>query len=502
MVSATLTRPVATSPIMSCSKKVLVRETIDLAPLKPIPAKTLSYEFSRKKVKTGAEDAKSVASYRNSSTDPLFRPCSPPLPPSPAHGNATKAKVATARVQILKPGFLPGGQIPIHIQISHVSPVRTTCGVIATLYRSCQFDVLSMTPQTFNGKDSAKKEPIYSASSGFRKELDQVMLPMMIDHHTLRCDLNATLRVPEDAFPTIKSVPLGVVSFKYYVEVVVDFGGKIANKDVLFVPVDTSLRRALPTVDPEDPTPRPPVSALVQGIIRTEDIRRQKHVKSTKFEITVGTTDSSIKGKSKAKSITISQETIPEEPSYEEYVESEQMVMITPQWEGENIEQYSPIPSYEISLPAQEDEPVDEKERIRFYEQRLLPSAPPIAASEYEEPSAPPLHVAPTNSYLAATAPVYEDDIALAGPSSSESAQSSYPCEDKQELERQRLMQEASEAPLAAPSYAPSAPAPDAWDDGHYHGEYAPSAPPLISDYAPSAPILPDSDQQLPAYTR
>src|SRR5690606_6629586 len=102
-------------------------------------------------------------------------------------------------------------------------------------------------------------------------------------------------------------------------------------KDVLFVPVDTSLRRALPTVDPEDPTPRPPVSALVQGIIRTEDIRRQKHVKSTKFEITVGTTDSSIKGKGKAKSITISQETIPEEPSYEEYAESEQMVMITPQ---------------------------------------------------------------------------------------------------------------------------------------------------------------------------
>ncbi len=131
--------------------------------------------------------------------------------------------------------------------------------------------------------------------SVFRKDLSQSFSPLIIDPRTLQSSVTASVRVPEDAFATIKGVPGDMISFKYQLEVIVDLGGKLAS--LLQSGAGTAGPNVVSTSHPFDGKPLlAPGSALWRGgghIVDTDQLRRQKGVIHVVFEVVVGTTDTS-----------------------------------------------------------------------------------------------------------------------------------------------------------------------------------------------------------------
>ncbi|KAL1894418.1 ph-response sensor protein [Sporothrix stenoceras] len=132
--------------------------------------------------------------------------------------------------------------------------------------------------------------------SVFRKDLSQSFSPLIIDPRTLQSSVTASVRMPEDAFATIKGVPGDMISFKYQLEVIVDLGGKLAGL------LQSGVGPAGPNLvsnssNPYDGKPMlAPTSALWSGgsnMIDTDQLRRQKGVIFVAFEVVVGTTDTS-----------------------------------------------------------------------------------------------------------------------------------------------------------------------------------------------------------------
>ncbi|EPE03962.1 ph-response regulator protein palf rim8 [Ophiostoma piceae UAMH 11346] len=128
--------------------------------------------------------------------------------------------------------------------------------------------------------------------SVFRKDLSQSFSPLIIDPHTLQSSVTASVRVPEDAFATIKGVPGEMISFKYQLEVIVDLGGKLAGL------LQSGAGGAGPSVvsgNPYDGKPIMSASSTLWGsgshMIDTAPLRRQKGVICVPFEVVVGTTD-------------------------------------------------------------------------------------------------------------------------------------------------------------------------------------------------------------------
>lgn len=366
------------------------------------------------------------------------------------------------------------------------------------------------------------------SSSVWRKDLAQTFAPLIVDPNTLTAVVNASVRVPEDIFPTITNVPGEMISFKYYVEVVVDLGGKLAGQ-----------QRQLPRVGG---------IALSSsfgspgGIIDTAHIRREKRVGACLFGVTVGSMDSSRRpGPSSAiqehsndwpdEAVKISatiKDPIHEEPHYQGDIDGQHTDEHYPHHynhplndtqyperyppEGYGYQHYDdsyhhfhpPPAHHEIPVPQPEvrdAEGLSEKETIRRAEERLLPSQPPGA----EEPSTPS-GIAPTEYPSAPRVPPdeQEDDLygsedatprgATAPNGSLEHDGSSvvppiptapaledlepgvHASDDKQELERQRMFAEAS----APPDFQEE-------DNG---GEGSSGVP-----HEPSAPILTEEDE-------
>lgn len=104
-------------------------------------------------------------------------------------------------------GFLRGELIPVKLTISHLKQVQDSRGIIVTLVRVCRID---------HGPES------YFES--FRKDLQQLVIPLFVDPVTFSLEINTSLRVPADAFPTITGCPM--VSFQYFVEVMLNLSGK------------------------------------------------------------------------------------------------------------------------------------------------------------------------------------------------------------------------------------------------------------------------------------
>ena len=158
-------------------------------------------------------------------------------------------KTITATIELLKSGCLPGDYLPLKISIKHTKVIKSMHGIIITLYRQGRID--SAPPLSLftdiKGKaaEKLKHEEYYpksktglgglslssaGSSSLFRKDLAQTFAPLLVDPTTLTAVVTASVRVPEDVFPTITGVPGQMISFKYHVEVVVDLGGKLAGQ--------------------------------------------------------------------------------------------------------------------------------------------------------------------------------------------------------------------------------------------------------------------------------
>ncbi|KAK7734416.1 ph-response sensor protein [Botryosphaeria dothidea] len=467
-------------------------------------------------------------------------------------------KPITATIDLLKAGFLRGDNIPLKISVNHTRHVQNLRGIIVTLYRQARVDMHPAIPVVMNAKgEKVLTEDYYpksktglgglslsSAGSShvFRKDLAQSFAPLIVDPRTRTAEVKASVRVPDEAFPSITSVPGAMISFKYYVEVVVDLQGKLSGLDKYFS--NSGMMLSMPAAygttsfGKIDEASGGLFSAIGGHFLDTEPLRRDKGVVSCVFEVIVGTRDSDRrKGKRRATpedeadtpfSVNGEQDGMsddrsqfpayapqaptplqlgPEQPNY--YYDQ-------PPYEeyGEEVPHPYAHPTFPVSDMTNEDA-LPEKERLRRAEARLMPSAPPVegesstaevthapsaptipeetrpgvlyrAASSVDVagPSAPPVHAlgppSPGGSEETA-APMYEE-----GQGSSSRQVQSAPTDDKHELQRRRLEMDRS-APHDMTNEDPAA-----------GSGSAPSVPPATS-FAPSAPVLSEEEYVFPS---
>lgn len=462
-------------------------------------------------------------------------------PASPGNSEMSRAnqsktslggRTITATVELLNGGCLRGDNISIRINVDHAKPIKSLYGVIVTLYRQARVDMHPAIPLGPTEKGiSTKYEEYYPRSitglgglslSGagsnhiFRKDLAQVMAPLFVNPTTMSAEINTKVRVPEEAFPTISTVPGAMISFKYYVEVVLDIQGKLSGQDRNLGTLNEATGPfAMANLETSEPSLlfAPPGS----NIVDTTTIRREKAVVTCNFEVIVGTRDSKRrKGKRRAEnalgpesesSASQSQAGAADAPepgidwsNAPGYIGNTERDRHTPHplayhqiqrhthdtgyyAEDEINTQPPPFP-----LPQMPDESnLSEKDRMRLAETRLLPSQPPglngvdhhdstldeatapylpgemlQAAPSYASvteagPSEPPPHNIYPHHEHNARAPEYQ-----APTTHSILPQSPQVKDDKQELERLHLLSQASAPPgheyvddTAGPSTAP-----------------------------------------------
>jgi arrestin-related trafficking adapter 9 len=483
-------------------------------------------------------------------------------------------KTITATIELLKSGCLPGDNLPLKISIKHTKGIKSLHGIIITLYRQGRIDsappLSRFVDAKGKGAEKLKHEEYYpksrtglsglslsaaGSSSMFRKDLAQTFAPLIVDPTTLMALVNASVRVPEDAFPTISNVPGEMISFKYCVEVVVDLGGKLAQQRhiprVGAVAVSSGVGGPGTRADGSLNT----LTTWGVSIIDTDHIRREKSVVACSFEVVVGSMDSSRRRRPNSVAqrrsndwpeVTTTPATrndpIQEEPSslryadgqhigeesyphpYEEFHDESHYPGDYPQ-EGYDYQHYDeqshgfyPPPAHaEIPVPppeVQDEEGLSEKERIRRAEERLLPSQPPEApegsSSSGPSPSAPGPSISPDDQEedlygsedvtpRAASAPdtslQYSDSSRMppipSAPALEDLTPGAHASDDKQELERQRMLAEAS----APPEFD------NADEDAGERsaaGEHEPSAPTLTEDEYGG----PSNPESLPKYER
>lgn len=139
----------------------------------------------------------------------------------------------TATVELLKGGCLPGDLIPVRIRVEHNRYMKSLHGIIVTLYRQGRVDyappISSFTGLSEEDAKRLERDEYYPRSktglgglslssagscSVFRKDLSQAVAPLIIDPSTLTANITTAVRVPEDAFPSIRNVPGGADHFQ------------------------------------------------------------------------------------------------------------------------------------------------------------------------------------------------------------------------------------------------------------------------------------------------
>jgi hypothetical protein len=483
--------------------------------------------------------------------------------------SSVEDRTITATVELLKGGCLPGDTVSVKISVQHIKRIKSMHGVIVTLFRQGRIDTsppLSMFPGPLSEEEALRllKEEYYPKSktglgglslssagscSVFRKDLSQTFSPLIIDPVTLTANVTTFVRIPEDAFPTIKGVPGEMITFKYQLEVIVDLGGKLASQ---IQSVQSSTGRIGAGGPPSGP---PLIANPYEGgaaslaswggrPIDTDRLRREKGVISVAFEVIVGTHDSSrLRGKNvlRETSSVYTQQNQAQPSPYgapaviQAGVDS-QPYELTPY--SHTHEDYpfpssstAPYPLHNESGPSDPPAPfyvpppelpneghLSEKERIRQAEQRLLPSQPDAGPSSpayldgeniYDvedgpqagtsSSSHPHPHDLPPPSHTQPTAP--DDEVPAAqqvdGPSAPtlEEIAVAPGSDDKHELERQRLLAEAS----APPEF------PEDYDAAGPSNASAPSVPPPAlaapaAVFEPSAPVLDDEEHYGPQH--
>ena len=422
---------------------------------------------------------------------------------------SNSAQTISATAEITRHGGLPGDLIPVRVKIEHTKAARGI--VIATLYRQGRIDMLPALPLASKSKDKKPEyEDVYPKSRtglgglyftngapnmAFRKDLTQTSTMMIVDPQSKTADVRFSVKIPDDAFPTIDNVPGNMISFTYQIEVVIDLTGKLGES------------RLLPSLTTNGPSFSHGAVGNAQlthdwanNILDTAPLRRTKNVAVFDLPVVVGTEDSrrARQAESWAKGKK-SQHANKHEEAYWEYHQwDQQQYPEYDEYYGYNYQgdewydehgnplyddwshQHWPEPNQHTNghhfAPPLIDESVDEKTRLRRQEEALLPSQPPEEAQSSQQaqalaPSAPMINGSNVSSSPSSSIPI---TISRASARSAETIipdpltpppslpDDGTPTEDKQELERRRLMAQASAPPEddeAGPSnHAPSAP--------------------------------------------
>lgn len=296
-----------------------------------------------------------------------------------------------------------------------------------------------MYPQLPIGTPEKGKKPVYEdyypksrtglgglsfgvtrTSSVFRKDLSQVFCPLIVDPNTMSAEIKTSIRVPENAFPTITRVPGAMISFRYYVEVVMDIRGKLTGQD-RFLPRLNMMANNLygnGKVSTGMENQRGMTTSNVAGnILDTDQVRRDKSVIACVFEVIVGSKDSSRGQRQETPSVSEQnhQHSPPHDDSPSQHIQFIDQFPPVHQDEhnhDRNIDrqdrpptdEYAPIsPPPQFIPPNQPEEIVDEKTRLRRAEEMLLPSAPPTDGDSSEA-------AGPSSSHLPPTAPILNED--------------------------------------------------------------------------------------------
>jgi hypothetical protein len=320
--------------------------------------------------------------------------------------------------------------------------------------------------------------------------------------------VKTSIRIPEDAFPTITKVPGAMITFKYYVEVVIDLQGKLAGQE-RFLPrmnMTSSPYNSGATAQRHDVRDENgnQIMSWNGSIMDTDVIRRERSVVNCLFEVIVGSRDSGRSRRLFNESQTRDSQyyDIGDEQSYDEYLAWQHSMSPEEYYQGGDYDYYeygyeydanqpgTPTATHVVPPPELEEE-IDEKARLRRAEEMLFPSRPPE-----DEPGPSAIPTAPTLEYdhPSDTYTVYENQstipltAATSAPSidtivppfNDDSTQSptheSPPTDDKHELERRRLMAQASAPDMdsddggpAESSQAAAATAPVLTEDDEYN---------------------------------
>lgn len=555
MLTSTLTKPTTINPTLSCRRRVNLLESINIAPFPAPKARIVTLEpvskrsrpkATRKASSLDAQDSSDL--FVNASRSTTATSQRPPLsrhpstvssssPPSnssqsfqtvsdPSSGamrnndapgiNSAVERTIVAKTEVMRAGVLPGDTLPVKLTIHHNKQVRSAHGVIVTLYRQGRIDLHPSIPI---GNPSNGKKPVYEdvyprsrtglgglsigsspANSMFRKDLSQTFAPLVVDPTTLTAVVKTSIRIPENAFPTITRTPGSMINFRYYVEVVADLRGKLTLPERVLprfsmVSGGRTYSSSGQILNVADASASSLSSNWAGNILDTDPIRREKGVISVAFEVVVGTHDSERGRKedfARAASGAEYQWAAADtgdwqwDPEAEYTAGQEYEFPRAPQWL--EPEPYQPLGQM---IPAPESQgPVDEKAQVRQAEETLLPSRPPAepgagASGEIAMPTAPVLpeddHIhdyqhmpPPSNGRQGRSA----DSVQTIVPDNGET-----PGDDKQELERRRLMQQAS---------AP--------EEAEHAGE-GPSAP-MLDDDDQLVGGMANGDESLPQYQR
>ena len=310
-------------------------------------------------------------------------------------------RTITAQTEILQGGCLPGDVLPIKVSIDHTKRMKSMQGVIITFYRLARIDTHPAIPL---GPSSRRKyEDLYpksrtglgglslssaGSSRTFRQDLAQNITPLMVDPQTLTAIIKTSVQIPDHIFPTINGVPGSMISFRYFIEIVVDLRGKLGQDRLLpkFSMTDTPQHAygdaKVSMVDGRDGVTFSTTPGF--NFLITDQIRRQKGIIHTKTEVIIGTTDSS---RSKAKQKKSSSIAATERHMVNSALNINSQTSSLPTGDGtahgemhlhnQNNTEESATLRTATPLPDRSEEPLDEKAQIRRAEQTLLPSSPP-----------------------------------------------------------------------------------------------------------------------------
>lgn len=230
--------------------------------------------------------------------------------------NAKDEGTIVATIEVLRGACLPGDIVPISINVDHTREIRALEGIVVTLYRSARVDRQPLVSigvgkgKTSDDEDHPRSRTglgglsLSSAESThtFRLDLAQTFAPLIVDPKTLAAVIKTSIQVPDDVFPTISCTPGAMITFKYFIEVVVDIRGKFAGLDRILPRLS---RTGAPMARPSDqlchtfaPTSLQRSDQRDQVLLDVGQIRRDRGVISCLFELVIGTKDSQRKASS------------------------------------------------------------------------------------------------------------------------------------------------------------------------------------------------------------
>lgn len=370
----------------------------------------------------------------------------------------------SAKIEVLQGGCLAGDSFPVRVSIKHNKVVKSMQGIIITLYRQGRIDThpaIPLGPQRRGTK--AKYEDYYpksltglgglslssaGSSRSFRQDLNQIFAPIIVDPQSLTAVINTSIQAPVHLFPTITCVPGEMVSFRYYVETVVDLRAKVGSQDRIrpHLSMTSGIQHGYGDAKMTRIEGSEGVSyAATPGFnyLVTDQLRRTKGVVFTRTEIIVGTKDSSRKRQKQREEPSSVHENsslrgsavLGVEITHNGDEEREHLESFVEVQDHANQPAIAPVQHPTIIIPPPEIvEDLDEKARLRRAEEGLLPSAPP----QDDEPSR---STAPIPS---APVAVDEEDFVRRYGGDHPAPAYNDPQDDKLELERQRLLARAS----------------------------------------------------------